>query len=509
MANPFYITTPIYYVNDVPHIGHAYTTIASDMMARFARMAGREVFFLTGTDEHGQKIQKAAQTEGTDPQVFVDRVSERFQALTPLFHLSNDYFIRTTEERHIKAAQALWNKMKERGFIYKGGYAGWYAVRDEAFYAETELVHGKAPTGADVEWVEEPSYFFKLSAFQEPLLAFYRANPDFIGPESRRNEVIRFVEGGLNDLSISRSSFKWGVPIPDDPEHVMYVWVDALTNYITALGYPDEDAPDFKKFWPEILHIIGKDILRFHAIYWPAFLMAAGLTPPKRLYAHGWWTNEGQKISKSLGNTIDPVELVETYGVDQVRYFLMREVPFGQDGDFSRAALEQRINSDLANDFGNLAQRVLSFVYKNAEAKVPTPSAFEAQDEALLTMAQELLPRLGENFEKQALHRMVEAIWELVGAANRYVDAEQPWSLRKTNPERMATVLYVLLETLRYLAFYIAPIMPQASVKLLHLLGISEPKLHFKELQEKKLQSGVLLPQPEGLFPRIEKERKE
>lgn len=493
----------------MPHIGHAYTTIASDMLARFARMEGREVLFLTGTDEHGQKIQKAAHTEGTDPKTFVDRVSERFKQLTPLFHLSNDQFIRTTEERHLKSAQALWLKMKERGFIYKGGYAGWYAVRDEAFYAESELINGKAPTGADVEWVEEPSYFFKLSAFQEPLLAFYRENPHFIGPEGRKNEVIRFVEGGLNDLSISRSSFKWGVPIPDDPEHVMYVWVDALANYITALGYPDENAPNFKKFWPEVLHIIGKDILRFHAIYWPAFLMAAGLTPPKRLYAHGWWTNEGQKISKSLGNTIDPVELVETYGVDQVRYFLLREVPFGQDGDFSRAALEQRINSDLANDFGNLAQRVLSFIYKNAEAKVPTPASFEAQDEALLKVAQELLPRLRENFEKQVLHRMIEAIWELVGAANRYVDAEQPWALKKTNPERMATVLYVLLEVLRHLAFYVSPLMPQTSLKLLRLLGISSPTLQFKELQEKKLPSGRPLPQPEGLFPRIEKERKE
>ncbi len=508
MKPPFYITTPIYYVNDVPHIGHAYTTIASDMMARFARMEGREVLFLTGTDEHGQKIQKAAEVGGTTPQAFVDRVSERFKQLTPLFHLSNDQFIRTTEERHIKSAQALWLKMKKRGFIYKGGYAGWYAVRDEAFYAEAELVNGKAPTGADVEWVEEPSYFFKLSAFQETLLAFYRDNPNFIGPESRRNEVIRFVEGGLNDLSISRSSFKWGVPVPEDPDHIMYVWVDALANYITALGYPDESAPDFRKFWPESLHIIGKDILRFHAVYWPAFLMAAGLTPPKRLYAHGWWTNEGQKISKSLGNTIDPVELVETYGVDQVRYFLLREVPFGQDGDFSRSALEQRINSDLANDFGNLAQRVLSFVYKNAEARVPTPSSFTEQDEALLKAAQELLSRLRENFEKQALYRMIEAIWELVGAANRYVDAEQPWSLKKTDPERMATVLYVLMEILRHLAFYIAPLMPQTSEKLFALLGISDNHVTFEKLTQKKLESGVKLPQPEGLFPRIEKDRK-
>lgn len=508
MSNPFYITTPIYYVNDVPHIGHVYTSIASDMLARFARMEGRDVLFLTGTDEHGQKIQKAADAEGIDPKTFVDRVSEGFKSLTPLCHLSNDQFIRTTEERHLKSAQALWLKMQERGFIYKGQYAGWYAVRDEAFYAESELVNGKAPTGAEVEWVEESSYFFKLSAFQEPLLAFYRENPDFIGPKGRKNEVMRFVEGGLNDLSISRSSFKWGVQIPEDSDHVMYVWVDALANYITALDYPDENASNFKKFWPEALHIIGKDILRFHAIYWPAFLMAAGLTPPKRLYAHGWWTNEGQKISKSLGNTIDPIELIETYGVDQIRYFLLREIPFGQDGDFSRAALEQRINSDLANDFGNLAQRVLSFVYKNAEAKVPTPTSLEAQDKALLIEAQELLPRLRENFEKQELHRMIEAIWELVGAANRYVDAEQPWALKKTNPERMATVLYVLLEILRHLAFYIFPVMPQTSMKLLHLLGISTPPLCFKDLQETSLPSGGSLPQPEGLFPRIEKERK-
>src|SRR5271170_6526260 len=324
----YFITTPIYYVNDSPHIGHAYTTLACDVLARFMRLDGYDVRFLTGTDEHGQKVEKSAAAAGLDPQRFTDLVSTQFRALAERLNCSIDDFIRTTEPRHIRSCQALWQVLIDKGEIYLGSYQGWYAVRDEAFYAESELCDGKAPTGAEVEWVEEPSYFFRLSAWQDRLLAFYDANPDCIGPRARRNEVISFVKSGLRDLSVSRTSFKWGIPVPNDPAHIMYVWLDALTNYITAIGYPDVDGALFQRYWPADLHMVGKDILRFHTVYWHAFLMAAGLEPPKRVFAHGWWTNEGQKISKSLGNTIDPVKLVERYGLDQTRYFLLREVPF-------------------------------------------------------------------------------------------------------------------------------------------------------------------------------------
>ncbi|MFQ5959591.1 MAG: class I tRNA ligase family protein, partial [Alphaproteobacteria bacterium] len=362
MSEPtrFYVTTPIYYVNDSPHIGHAYTSLACDALARFMRLDGREVKFLTGTDEHGQKVEKAATAAAESPQAFVDRMSRQFSDLSTPMAFTNDDFIRTTEARHVASVQQLWRELVKRDEIYLDKYAGWYSVRDEAFYAESELVDGKAPTGAPVEWVEEPSYFFRLSAWQERLLAFYDANPGFVGPETRRNEVVSFVKGGLTDLSVSRTSFRWGVPVPDDPDHVMYVWIDALTNYITAVGYPDTAHAEYRRFWPADLHMVGKDILRFHAVYWPAFLMAAELDPPRRVFAHGWWTNEGQKISKSLGNIIDPLALVARYGLDQVRYFLLREVPFGNDGDFSHRAMVSRMNDDLANDFGNLVQRVLS-----------------------------------------------------------------------------------------------------------------------------------------------------
>ncbi|HSR72199.1 MAG TPA: methionine--tRNA ligase, partial [Kiloniellales bacterium] len=353
----YYVTTPIYYVNDLPHIGHAYTTLACDALARFMRLDGYDVFFLTGTDEHGQKVEKSAQVAGLDPQAFTDRVSENFRALSQTLDFSNDAFIRTTEERHLRACQALWARLIEAGEIYLGSYAGWYAVRDEAFYGENELTlqpDGRriASSGAEVEWVEEPSYFFRLSQWADRLLEFYDANPDFIGPEGRRNEVVSFVKGGLKDLSVSRTTFNWGVPVPDDPDHIMYVWLDALTNYITAVGYPDTESDTYRRYWPADVHMVGKDILRFHAVYWPAFLMAAGLEPPKRIFAHGWWTNEGQKISKSLGNVIGPDTLVARYGLDAVRYFLLREVPFGNDGDFSHRAMVSRINNDLANDFG-------------------------------------------------------------------------------------------------------------------------------------------------------------
>jgi len=502
----YYVTTPIYYVNDAPHIGHAYTTLACDVLARFKRLDGYRVHFLTGTDEHGQKVEKSAQAAGTEPQAFTDRVSQNFRHLSQVMGFTNDDFIRTTEPRHKRACQAIWRKLMAAGDIYLGSYAGWYAVRDEAFYGENELTRQPdgsflAPSGAPVEWVEEPSYFFRLSAWGERLLELYEREPGFILPEGRRNEVIAFVRSGLRDLSVSRTTFSWGVPVPDDPAHIMYVWLDALTNYLTAVGYPDEDSERFKTFWPADLHMVGKDILRFHAVYWPAFLMAGGIATPKRVFAHGWWTNEGQKISKSLGNVIDPFEIVQRYGLDQVRYFLLREVPFGNDGDFSHRAIVSRTNNDLANDFGNLAQRVLSMVAKNCGQAVPQPGALTAADEALLGAARGLAGRLREAYDGQAFHRALEMTWEVVAAANRYVDEQAPWSLRTSDSARMATVLYVVLETVRHLAILTQPVMPDAMARLLDQLGQAEDARSFADLDE-ALRPGTALPEPQGVFPR-------
>ena len=512
MATPYYITTPIYYVNDAPHIGHAYTTLACDVLARFKRMDGYQVHFLTGTDEHGQKVEKAAEAAGVDPQTFTDRVSQNFRDLADRMNFSHDDFIRTTEERHRKACQAIWQKLIDSGDIYLGAYAGWYAVRDEAYYTETELTKGPsgeklAPTGAPVEWVEEPSYFFRLSAWGDRLMAFYEANPDCIGPASRRNEVTSFVKGGLQDLSVSRTSFEWGVPVPNDDAHIMYVWLDALTNYITAVGYPDEDSGEFTTFWPADLHMVGKDILRFHTVYWHAFLMAAGIAPPKRVYAHGWWTNEGQKISKSLGNVIKPDDLIERYGLDQVRYFLLREVPFGNDGDFSHEAMIARMNYELANDYGNLVQRVLSMIAKNCGGKVPEPGAFTAEDQALLAPLHRLAETLRPLMDRQAFHAAIEAIWVNIRAANAYVDHQAPWTLRKTDPARMATVLYVLAEAIRHFGIATSPFMPEASDKILEQLAVSTEVRTLAAMGSgNALTPGVDLPKPQGVFPRLVEE---
>jgi methionyl-tRNA synthetase len=509
MDKRYYITTPIYYVNDAPHIGHAYTTLACDVLARFKRLDGYRVNFLTGTDEHGQKVEISARAMGMDPKAFTDKISENFRRLSQTLNFSNDDFIRTTEPRHTRSCQALWIKLVEAEEIYLGTYAGWYAVSDEAFYAESELEDGPdgkkiAPSGAVVEWVEEPSYFFRLSAWQDRLLAHYEANPDCIGPETRRNEVISFVRGGLKDLSVSRTTFKWGVPVPGDPDHIMYVWLDALTNYITAVGYPDTESESFSSFWPADLHMVGKDILRFHAVYWPAFLMAAGVAPPRRVYAHGWWTNEGQKISKRLGNVIDPFQLVQQYGLDQVRYFLLREVPFGNDGDFSHRAMVGRMNYDLANQFGNLAQRVLAMVARNCDGRTPEPGPLSEADQALLDQARGVLGELRERIEKQAFHRALEALWNVVSAANGYVDAQAPWELRKSDPARMATVLYVLAETLRYLAILAQPFMPDATARMLDQLAVPGSERDFARLvPDHALQPGTALPKPEGVFPRF------
>jgi methionyl-tRNA synthetase len=511
-GEPYYLTTPIYYVNDVPHIGHAYTTLACDALARFMRLDGRDVFFLTGTDEHGQKVEQAAAAAGISPQALADKNSARFRDLARDMGYSNDDFIRTTEDRHIRAVQQLWRELVKRGEIYLGKYAGWYSVRDEAFFAEKELIKGPngkllAPTGtgAEVEWVEEPSYFFRLSAWGDRLLKFYDENPGFIAPESRRNEVISFVKGGLQDLSVSRTTFTWGVPVPDDPAHIMYVWIDALTNYLTATGYPDEISDGYRKYWPADLHMVGKDILRFHAVYWPAFLMGAGIAPPKRVFAHGWWTNEGQKISKSLGNVIDPYDLVAKYGRDQVRYFLLREVPFGNDGDFSHSAMVQRANGDLANGIGNLAQRTLTLIQKNCEAKVPAPDALNDTDKALLARAGNLINDLRVHMTAQEFHKALQAVLAVVSEADGYIDANAPWALRKTDPVRMATVLFVLAETIRNIAIVMQPFTPEAAGKILDQLAVGGDVRGFDRLGEAgRLVPGTALPAPSGVFPRID-----
>lgn len=507
---PYYITTPIYYVNDKPHLGHAYTTIACDVLARFKRLDGHRVYFLTGTDEHGQKVQQAAEAKGVDPQSFTDEVSKNFRDLVELLNFSNDDFIRTTEERHKKAAQALWQKLVDAGDIYLSKYSGWYAVRDEAYYGEDELTEtpdGKkiASSGAECAWVEEESYFFRLSAWQDRLLEFYEQNPDFILPETRRNEVISFVKSGLRDLSVSRTRLDWGVPVPDAPEHVMYVWIDALTNYITALGYPDEKAELFEAFWPADVHMVGKDILRFHAVYWPAFLMSAGLKPPKRIFAHGWWTIEGQKMSKSLGNVIAPQDLINRYGMEPSRYFLLREVPFGNDGDFSHSQAIQRINSDLANGLGNLVQRTLSQIHKNCGEQIPTPGPFTADDLELLKHAQILLlPAIRAELDRQRFHKALEAIMQLVYDANAYIDVQAPWALKKTDTERMGTVLYVLAETIRCLGLIMQPVTPQSAGRILDQLAVPEDERTFESLHaDKALKSGIQIEKPQGIFPRL------
>ncbi|AVM73633.1 methionine--tRNA ligase [Magnetospirillum gryphiswaldense] len=508
----FYVTTPIYYVNDKPHIGHAYTTLACDVLARFKRLDGYDVKFLTGTDEHGQKVEKSAETAGISPQALADMNSANFRELAARLNCSNDDFIRTTEPRHVASVQALWNKLVQSGDIYLGHYEGWYSVRDEAFYGEDELVAGPnggklAPTGAPVEWVKEPSYFFRLSAWQDKLLQWYEDNPDCVAPQSRRNEVMSFVKGGLQDLSVSRTSFKWGIPVPGDADHVMYVWLDALTNYITAVGYPEQDG-DYARYWPADLHMVGKDIVRFHAVYWPAFLMAAGIKPATRVFAHGWWTNEGQKISKSVGNVIDPLGLIEKYGLDQVRYFLLREVPFGNDGDYSHRAMVMRMNSELANDYGNLAQRVLSMVGKNCGNAVPVHGDFNDDDREMLDAAHGLLHKLRDAMDRQLFHEGLEALWVVIRAANGYVDRQAPWALKKTDPARMGTVLWVLAETIRNLALLTQAFMPDSSAKLLDQLAIAADQRGLAQCgSHHALKPGTPLPVPQGVFPRFVEEQ--
>ncbi len=505
--NSFYITTAIAYPNGVPHIGHAYEAIATDALARFQRLDGKDVFFLTGTDEHGLKMIQTAEAEKLPTMEVATRNAQRFKEMDQRLNVSFDRFIRTTEEQHHRSSQEIWKRMADNGDIYLDSYAGWYSVRDEAYYAEDETVVGeddvrRGPQGTPVEWVEERSYFFKLSAYQDRLLALYAERPDFIGPDSRKNEVISFVKSGLRDLSISRTTFDWGVRVPGDGEHVMYVWVDALTNYITGVGFPDENDPNWR-YWPADVHIIGKDIIRFHAVYWPAFLMSAGIPVQKRVYAHGFLFNRGEKMSKSVGNVVDPFNLADQYGVDQTRYFFLREVPFGQDGSYNHEAIVARINADLANDLGNLAQRSLSMIAKQYQGILPEPGAFTDNDKAILAQADGMIALARTAMATQQIHQALNAVWAVVAEANRYFAGEAPWALAKTDPTRQRTVLYVTAEVVRQIAILAQPAMPAASAKLLDILGVpNEPNSRNFAALGSRIKPGTVLPAPAPVFPR-------
>jgi methionyl-tRNA synthetase len=503
--NSYYITTAIAYPNGNPHIGHAYEAIATDALARFQRLDGKDVFFLTGTDEHGLKMIQTAQSEGMTPLDLATRNASRFKEMDQRLNVSFDRFIRTSEPAHHRSVQEIWKRMQAAGDIYIDAYSGWYSVRDEAYYAEDETTVGednvrRGPQGTPVEWVEEKSYFFKLSAYQDRLLKLYNDQPDFIGPDSRRNEVVSFVKSGLRDLSISRTTFDWGVKVPHDSEHVMYVWVDALTNYITGIGFPDESAANWH-YWPADVHIIGKDIIRFHAVYWPAFLMSAGIAVQKRVYAHGFLFNRGEKMSKSVGNVVDPFNLADQYGVDQMRYFFLREVPFGQDGSYNHEAIVARINADLANDLGNLAQRSLSMITKQYAGVLPEPGAFSDNDQAILAQADGMIALARTAMGTQQIHQWLNTVWAVVAEANRYFAGEAPWALAKTDPARQKTVLYITAEVVRQIAILAQPVMPASCAKMLDSLGISEDARSFAALTE-RIKPGTTLPAPVGVFPR-------
>jgi len=515
MNDPFYLTTAINYPNGPPHVGHAYEAITTDVIARFQRLRGREVFFMTGTDEHGLKMAQAARERGMAPQALADEMSSLFREMDEALHISFDRFIRTTEPAHHQASQAIWRAMAERGDIYLGRYEGWYSVRDEAYYDEDELVVADSgekfsPQGTPVEWTIEESWFFRLSAYQERLLLHYAEQPDFIRPESRRNEVLRFVEGGLSDLSISRTSFDWGVKVPGDQRHVMYVWLDALTNYLTGVGYPDTESETYRKFWPADLHVIGKDVVRFHAVYWPAFLMSAGLPLPRQVFGHGHVLLRGEKMSKSAGNVVSPAELVAAFGVDAVRYFLVRDVTFGQDGSYSPEAIVTRVNADLANSFGNLAQRTLSFIAKNLGGRLPSGERSDPADAALLCGVREALVReMAGFFEDLALSQGVEAWLRGVFACNQYIDVQAPWTLRKTDPKRMEAVLATLVDAIRMLGIAVQPVVPGAAGRLLDQLGVPAEERNWAAIGDeaayaRRVASGFALTPPVPIFPRME-----
>jgi methionyl-tRNA synthetase len=508
----YYITTAIAYPNGVPHIGHAYEAIATDAIARFQRLDGYDVYFLTGADEHGIKMLQTATREGITPRELVERNVPRFQAMVERLNCSNDDYIRTTEVRHHRSSQAIWERMETNGDIYLSKYSGWYSVRDEAYYDEDETtVDAKGqrlgPQGTPVEWVEEESYFFRLSAYQDKLLELYARVPDFVLPKERLNEVSSFVKRGLRDLSLSRTTFEWGIPVPaqsgTNAKHIMYVWVDALTNYITAVGFPDTNSEKFRRYWPADLHVIGKDIVRFHAVYWPAFLMSAGIEVPRRIFSHGFLFNRGEKMSKSVGNVVDPFTLADAYGVDQLRYFLLREVPFGQDGTYSHEAIVNRINADLANDLGNLAQRSLSMIGKQLDGVLPQPGTFSDNDKTILAAADAMVGKAREAMKTQGLHHVLNTAWAVVADANRYFAGEAPWALAKTDPVRQGTVLYVTAEVIRQVAILAQPFMPVSACKLLDLLSVPSGARDFSELGAgKRLTPGAKLPAASPVFPR-------
>ncbi|MBR1250062.1 methionine--tRNA ligase [Bradyrhizobium sp. AUGA SZCCT0169] len=504
----FYVTTPIFYPNGIPHIGHAYTAMVTDAIARFQRLDGFDVRFLTGTDEHGLKMQQTAVAEGLTPLALADRNSERFRDMMTALNISYDDYIRTTEPRHKRACQALWSAIEKNGDIYLDKYAGWYSVRQEAYFDEAETTVGddgirREPLGSPVEWTEEETYFFRLSAYQDKLLALYADVPDFVLPRERLNEVASFVKGGLKDLSVSRTTFDWGIEVPGAPSHVMYVWMDALTNYITAAGYPDVESAEFQRYWPANLHVTGKDIVRFHAVYWPAFLMSAGVEVPHRVFSHGFLLNRGEKMSKSVGNVVDPFAMAAQYGVDQIRYFFMREVSFGQDGSYNHEAIVARVNADLANDLGNLAQRSLSMIAKQLDGILPEPGEFSDNDKAILAQADGMLEASRTAMATQQIHQWLSAVWAVVAEANRYFAGEAPWALAKTDPARQKTVLYVTAEVVRQVAILAQPVMPESSARLLDSLGIPQDikSRNFAALPT-RIAAGTALPAPVGVFPR-------
>ena len=510
MNKNFYITTPIYYPSAKPHMGHAYTSIVADSFARFKRIDGFKVHFLTGTDEHGLKIQRAAESKNIDPQIFCDEISQTFRNLSNTLNLSNTDFIRTTEDRHKKTVQYLWSQLEKNDDIYLSKYSGWYSVSDEAFYAEEEISEKEdnkiaTSSGSLVEWIEEESYFFRLSKWQDSLLEYYENNPDFISPKSRKNEVISFVKSGLKDLSISRKAFSWGIKVPNNPEHVIYVWLDALTNYISALNYPNTDDDLFKNFWPASVHLIGKDILRFHAVYWPAFLMAAKITLPNKVYGHGWILSGDEKMSKSKGNILDPLDIIETYGLDPLRYYLIKEVSFGNDGNISQDRLEDCINSDLANNYGNLCQRVTAFAEKNCQSKVPDIKNFIEEDLLMLNKFSDNMSLIRKEIDKQNINYYINFIINALFEANKYFNDQEPWK-KKDNPQRLATIIYTSLEMIRKITFMLYPIIPESAIKALNIFGLKEEDIDFNSIGENNfLKSGEMINKIDILFKKIEK----
>ena len=506
----FYITTPIYYPSGKPHMGHAYSSIVADIFARFKRLEGYNVLFLTGTDEHGQKIQKEAEKNNKDPKVFCDELSEKFKSLTKTLNLSNDDFIRTTESRHHKSVVEIWARLVKSGDIYLDKYSGWYSVSDEAFYDEDEIIEqdGKKvskDSGSKVEWVEEESYFFKLSAWSNKLLDHYKKNKDFILPTSRRNEVISFVEKGLKDLSISRTSFSWGIPVPKNNKHVIYVWLDALTNYISALNFPNTEDKQYKTFWPADVHIIGKDILRFHAVFWPAFLLAAKLPLPKRVFGHGWILSDDKKMSKSLGNILDPIEIIDKYGIDQLRYYLVKEVSLGNDGSISLENLKNCINNDLANNYGNLCQRVFSFIKKNCDNKIPLSSKLNDSDKKLLNNLKNSLPKLITLMNNQELNEYIKIVVSFSFDANKYFNDSEPWAVKKKDPERMKAILFTIVEQIKNISILLNPIIPNATKKILSMINLSSQNISINKINDEMiLNNKNELGNLEILFTKIE-----